>query len=284
MYEEKSKELYLAVLAADSYSLGTHWIYDTNELQALDIDWEKLNPPHTPWHQGKTKGDFTHYGDQLLILNNFIKDKKSFDIRAYMSFWRESMKNFKGYLDGATKETLLNLDKNIQVPCGSTSHDMSVVGKITPLLPLSNSREEFLQNSVTLAKATHNDKDVLEVTDFFAKVLLDVLEGTSIKKSIQNHKENSSKEMHTLINRAIASSDQNTLQAIATFGPACPTLSAFPSTIHLLFKYDNLKEALIANSKAGGDSSARAMVVAYLFTAQESLSSIPDDWLKFNAQ
>ena len=33
MHDKKVEELLLATLAADSYSLGSHWVYDANELE-----------------------------------------------------------------------------------------------------------------------------------------------------------------------------------------------------------------------------------------------------------
>lgn len=101
MYEKKADELLLATLAADSYSLGSHWVYDADALKNLTIDWETLNAPAVPWHEGKEKGDFTHYGDQIIILNNFLKGKNHFDIKAYMSHWHTQMQTFKGYVDGS---------------------------------------------------------------------------------------------------------------------------------------------------------------------------------------
>lgn len=283
MYEEKSEELLRATLAADSHCLGAHWVYDASELKNLNINWEELNAPHVAWHEGKGKGDFTHYGDQILILNTFLKDKTSFDVEAYMHYWREKMNTFKGYMDGSTKETMGNMDNNLSIPCGSNSGDMSIIGRIIPLLKVSHAKEDFLANTHAYAKATHNNEAVLEAMDFFSNLLLEVLEGNKIKQSIVNLQKNYSKTIQEYIQSAIKTKEDDTSLTIANFGSACPTEFAFPSTLHILFKYDNYKEALIANAKAGGDSSARAMVIAYLFTAQNSIDIVPEEWLAFNA-
>lgn len=283
MYDEKYKDLLQATLAADSYCLGAHWVYDADELKSLTIDWEVLNPPHVAWHEGKTKGDFTHYGDQLLILDQYLKDKNTFDVESYMSYWRNEMNTFKGYMDGATKDTMANIDQNLNIPCGSSSGDMSVIGRIVPLLKVSHSRDEFLQNTVLLAKSTHDNPEVLEAMHFFSTLLLEVLEDNDIQSSILKLKPQYSKEIQNYIEAGLASKDEDTVSTIASFGSACPTKSSFPSTMHILFKYDNYKEALIQNAKAGGDSSARAMVIAYLLTAQNSIDIVPEAWLAFNA-
>lgn len=51
--EKKVKELILATLVADSYSLGSHWIYDEKQLNTLEIDWNELNDAKAVWHKGK---------------------------------------------------------------------------------------------------------------------------------------------------------------------------------------------------------------------------------------
>lgn len=282
MHEKKAEELLLATLASDSYCLGSHWVYTVDELKNLEIDWEVLNAPSVAWHEGKKKGDFTHYGDQIHILNEFLKSESHFDVKTYMRHWRNKMQTFKGYMDGSIKDTIVNIDNNLTVPCGSNSGDMSILGRIVPLLKVSHSNEEFIENTKLLAQATHNNDDVLEAMHFFSALLLEVLEGNTIKESIINLKEAYSSTIQNFIDQGINSKDKDTFTAISTFGSACSTEFSFPSTIHILFKYDNYKEALIQNAKAGGDSSARAMIIAYLMTAQNSIEIVPKSWLAFN--
>jgi len=284
MYDEKYQDLLQATLAADSYSLGAHWVYDSDELKALDIDWEALNAPHVAWHEGKDKGDFTHYGDQLRILEQFLKDKDTFDVSAYMTYWHNEMQTFKGYMDGSCKDTMENIDKNLTVPCGSNSGDMSVIGRMVALLKVSHSKEEFLANTALLAKATHNNPQVLEAMHFFSALLLEVLESKDIRSSILTLKPLYSQEIQGYIETGIAAKDRDTVTSIAAFGSACPTEFAFPSTIHLLFKYNDYKTALIQNAMSGGDSAARSMVIAPLYVAQYSLDVVPKEWLDFKVR
>jgi len=128
MYENKNDELVLATLVADTYSLSSHWIYDKEELKNLPIDWNELGGPSVSWHEGKELGDFTHYGDQINILLSYIKkNPNSFDIEKYIYFWKESITGINIYIDGATKETIENLDRDMSVPCGSSAHDMAKI-------------------------------------------------------------------------------------------------------------------------------------------------------------
>ena len=278
MYEKKIKDLVLSSLVADSYCLGTHWIYDENQLINNDINWEELNAPMAIWHKGKSAGDFTHYGDQNYWLYEFLKDKNCFDEKEFLDFWFEKMKTYTGYIDASCRKTILNIENGV-VPSGANSHDLSIVGRIVPLLKVSKTKEEFLQNVGKFVKLTHNSKEALQSADFFANLLLLVLENNEIEKSILELKNSYDSFFQEMIEKGINSKNSDTFETIRTFGPACDINSGFSGVIHLLCKYDNLKDMLVANSKAGGDTSARAMVASVIFLANKQISEIPKNWL-----
>ena len=278
MYEKKIKDLVLSSLVADSYCLGTHWIYDENQLINNDINWEELNAPMAIWHKGKSAGDFTHYGDQNYWLYEFLKDKNSFNEKEFLDFWFEKMKTYTGYIDASCRNTILNIENGV-IPSGANSHDLSIVGRVVPLLKVSKTKEEFLQNVGKFVKLTHNSKEALQSADFFANLLLLVLENNEIEKSILELKNSYDSFFQEMIEKGINSKNSDTFETIRTFGPACDINSGFSGVIHLLCKYDNLKDMLVANSKAGGDTSARAMVASVIFLANKQISEIPKNWL-----
>ena len=278
MYEKKIKDLVLSSLVADSYCLGTHWIYDENQLINNDINWEELNAPMAIWHKGKSAGDFTHYGDQNYWLYEFLKDKNSFNEKEFLDFWFEKMKTYTGYIDGASRNTILNIENGV-IPSGANSHDLSIVGRVVPLLKVSKTKEEFLQNVGKFVKLTHNSKEALQSADFFANLLLLVLENNEIEKSILELKNSYDSFFQEMIEKGINSKNSDTFVTIRRFGPACDINSRFSGFMHLLCKYDNLKDMLVANSKAGGDTSARAMIASVIFLANKQISEIPKNWL-----
>ncbi|EQB39302.1 hypothetical protein M947_07535 [Sulfurimonas hongkongensis] len=282
--KKKVKELVLSSLVADAYSLGSHWVYDEKELENLDIDWDELNDAKAPWHKGKMAGDFTHYGDQTLWLYEFLKDKDKFDADAYVEFWADKMSSYDGYIDGSSKDTLINIKNNISAS-GASSTDLSIVGRIAPLLLVSNSKKEFLQNVESFVKCTHNSDKAITTAKFFATLLLEVLDGKDIKESIMALKDKFDAKTEAYVDRGVASKSDDTLQAIRDFGPSCDIDGGFVGVVHLLYRHENLKEMLIANAKAGGDSSARAMLATIIFMAQKgkNISDIPASWLKIKA-
>ena len=283
MYEDKIKDLVLTSLVTDAYCLGTHWLYDENQLINNDIRWEELNKPLAIWHKGKSAGDFTHYGDQTYWLYEFLKDKDSFDENEYLKFWFEKMKTYTGYIDGASRDTILNIENSV-TPSGSNTHDLSIVGRIVPLLKVSKTKEEFLQNVEKFVKLTHNSKEAVKSADFFANLLLMVLEKNDIEKSIVQLKSSYDSYFQDMIQKGLDSKNSDTFKTIREFGPACDINGGFSGVIHLLCKYDNLKDMLISNSKAGGDTSARAMIASVILLANKQMSEIPKNWLNLKVK
>jgi hypothetical protein len=94
----------------DAAALGTHWIYDLEEMEKLFPGgvngFENPHPGH--YHYGKEPGDQTHYGDAALVLLESIANRGEFDVTA---FGRSFVDHFRpgaysGYIDHATQGTL----------------------------------------------------------------------------------------------------------------------------------------------------------------------------------
>ncbi len=279
--EQKINELVLTTLVSDSYSLGAHWVYDEKQLLENDLDWNELNAPLAIWHKEKQKGDFTHYGDHTLWLYDFLKDKTVFDEKEYVSYWNEKMSTYTGYVDGSSRNTLENIKNNV-VPSGSDSTDLSIVGRISPLLKVSKNKEEFLNNVEKFVQVTHNSAKSIIASRFFALILLEVLDGKDIEESLLEVQKGFDEGIQNFVKIAIESRTKDTFTTIREFGPACDVSEGLPGIIHLLLKYDNLQDMLIANAKAGGDTSARAMVASLIFCANKPTSQLPQNWLLVN--
>lgn len=283
MFEEKIKDLILGSFVVDSYCLGMHWIYDESLLLEKSFDLEKLNAPKAIWHKGKKAGDFTHYGDQTFWLYEFLKDKETFDEKLYTDFWYKKMKNYIGYIDGSSKNTILNIENGV-IPTGSNSTDLSIIGRISPLLKVSKTKEEFFKNVEKFVKITHNSEIAVVCANFFAKLLILVLEKNDILESILKLKGQYDEIFAQMIQKGIDSKDEDSFKAIRGFGPACDIDEGLSGVIHLLVKYDNLKEMIINNAKAGGDSSARGMIATVIFIANKNINQLPNEWLNLNTK
>ncbi len=269
----KKDDAILGAFLVDAYSLGAHWVYDEAQLNALDFDWDGLNPPAAMWHKGKKAGNFTHYGDHCLWLLESLSRTQSFDINAYARLWQEKMKSYQGYIDGSSKETLEHLDTGKSPREGAVSHDLSICGRIAPLLLVSEDADSFVSASVSFAKMTHNDPLVLEAVHFFASLLWNLLDGKALKTSIENLLPNYSETIVTWVHEGLDSIDEDTYEAIRRFGPACGVDGGFAGAIHLIAKYDTMMDMMRENAQAGGDSSARGMIAGMILAARTDMEN-----------
>jgi ADP-ribosylglycohydrolase len=129
---------------------------------------------------------------------------------------------------------------------------------------------------------THNHPDVIKSAVFFTDITLRVLRGQSPSEALFQVAETCTGQtnIREWVKVAKESVKRDTREAILDFGQQCATASAFPCAVHLILKYENqLKEALIENVMAGGDSAARGMVAGMVLGAHGGMEAIPDHWL-----
>ena len=265
-----TKNIIVATFVADTYSLGAHWVYDEQKLASLPIDWDTLNAPQAKWHSGKFKGEFTHYGDQSIILLEFLNTHESFDETVFYRFWEQEMETFPGYVDGATKNAIQ--------AAGSPSTDLSICGRIALLLLCSKNREQFLENVTNLVRLTHNSELTHSASQFFGALLWDCRAGNSIGGSIQKLK-NKHPDLADWIDKGVASNTSDTPKTIREFGAACDIKGGFAGAIHLLSLGENFETTMRKNAKAGGDSAARGTTVAMIMATQTGFT-MPENWVR----
>ncbi len=282
---DKAIAMVLASYLADSFALGPHWIYDTNQIkeQFGNID-QLLKPLPDSYHNGKEKGDFTHYGDQALVLLKSVVKNNGFIKEKFCSDWQHMFSGYKGYIDSATKTTLSNLSAGASAKSGgSSSTDLGGVARIAPLLFKYYDDKTALNNAVTQQTImTHNHPNTFAGAQFISDSVVTVLKGAAPLEAMESVLEKgiSNIDLDNRIRAGIASKGEDSEEVIKSFGQACSISSALPGAVHLTVTYqDDLAQAFRANVMAGGDSSARGMVVGMLLGAHLGSSVLPDQWL-----
>ena len=283
--KDKAKAMVLASFVADALSLGVHSIYNTN---VIDKKWGRveayIKPERPTYHPTKDLGDFSHYGDQTLLLLKSVAGNSGFDLDTFANQWQEFFKNYDGYFDGATKKTLENFaaGKN-PADAGSDSDDLAGAARISPLaFYYRHDLDDFIAAARAQTALTHNNKAVIESAEFFGRVVWQVLRGTSPTTAIQQvAAEEFGREPYTKwISEGLNSVKENTRQAMLDLGQMCEIEAAFPCVVHLIAKYENdLKEGLIENAMAGGDSAGRGLVVGMILGAHLGTGGLTEKWL-----
>ena len=282
------KNILITSLVADALSLGSHWIYSQREIADKFGDITGYSDPATSYHPGKQAGDFTHYGDQTMVLLRSLALHGRFDLASFANEWRAFWENpeTQSYRDGATKATLANLRNGLSPSqAASPSNDIAGAARIAPLFLLKwKSDDDLVAAARAQTSFTHGDPAVVEAAEFFARVTLAVQQGIAIPDALR------AVVPHTAWNAipgdwfeaALASSASAATDSSATkaHGLTCHVPDAFPAICHLLMRHPNDGvAALTANVAAGGDSAARGMIMGMIHGAKPDAKPLPEHWL-----
>jgi len=282
---DKAQAMVLGSFAADALSLGVHWVYNTN---VIDKKWGRvenyIKPERPTYHATKDLGEFTHYGDQTMVLLESIADNSGFGLNHFAQSWQDFFKTYDGYFDSATKDTLdaLAAGKDI-TQAGSDSEDLAGASRIAPLVYCYRNEEDKLVESVRSQTAfTHNNPEVIDSAEIFARVARKVVNGATPVAAVKQVVDDGFPRgpYAEWVDSGLKSADTDTRQAMLDFGQMCEIEAAFPCVIHLIARYeDNLSQCLIENAMAGGDSAGRGLVSGMILGAHLGLGAIPQRWL-----
>ncbi|MDY6791323.1 MAG: ADP-ribosylglycohydrolase family protein [Thermodesulfobacteriota bacterium] len=281
----KAKGMVMASFVADSLALGAHWVYNTHVIERKFGRVEHLEKPlGKSYHGIKNEGDFTHYGDQTLVLLESIAECSGFDLARFSHSWKSLFKSYDGYFDKATKETLENFAAGSGPDSsGSDSTDLAGAARIAPIV---YTYTEDLDTMITASRSqtlmSHRNPLVVESAEFFARVIWDVLRGSTPTEALERVRREDLKEdtLAKWVDEGLKSTGVDTVSAIDSFGQACEIDMALPSTIHLIAKYENdLNASLIENVMAGGDSASRGMLAGMILGAHLGYDAISATWI-----
>jgi ADP-ribosylglycohydrolase len=283
--KENGKTMVLASFVADSLALAVHWIYDTarieKEFGRVDA---LLKPASDSFHSTKERGEFTHYGDQTFVLLESLAAKRGFDLDDFATRWRRLFEGYDGYYDQATKATLQNFSLHKgPLDAGSPSNDLSGASRVAPLVfRYQDDLDTLVETARDQTRMTHNNPDVIDGAEFFARVSWLVLRGTSpiaALEAVSSERFHKSSLWHW-VRDGIESKAAESVSAIARFGQSCHVDDAFAGVVHLIAKYENnLEEALVQGVMAGGDSAGRGMVVGMVLGAYMGEKGLPRQWV-----
>ncbi len=283
----QAQAMVLASFVADSFALGTHWIYDTTKIDQQFGKITSLLPPHEgTYHPSKKLGDFTHYGDQSFhLLQHLATHDGHFDAVTYAGDWQSFIAQYEGYMDHATKETLKNLDAGKgPETCGSNSTELGGPARIAPLIYCYRDNfDEMLATVKAQTELTHRGPGVLDGALFLACSCYAILHGSTPREAFEQAlaQTKNSPELNQRLRKCLEPAQMSTRRQIKEFGQMCSINAALPGAVYTVLKNeDNLEQALIQTVMAGGDSAARGMAVGMLLGAYHGKDKIPADWLK----
>jgi len=277
-----ARDFILPSFFGDALALGPHWIYDAAAIAArYPGGIHEYDDPRSSYHPGKSAGDFTHLGDQTLLLLESLADHGG-SLAAWPSDWRAWAQRIREdkscYFDGATRGTLEHLAAGRRQP--SDSSDLAGAARIAPLFAV----HEDLSSLVAAARAqtalTHGDPRVVDAAEFFARAAFAVGEGAAFEEAFEEAAFFPYAALPAAEWRMAAVHVAAELAAQApSLGLGCDIVGAFPITLALaLCHEDDPVAALSANAMLGGDSAARGLLLGLLMGARHGAEAFPAAW------
>jgi len=276
---ERLKGMLFGAFVGDAYALGLHWIYDTDKLkQEADKLIGYLSPSTDSFHRGKRKGDFTHYGDQSLLLLKSISSNQGFAIDVFKTHWLTYMSKYEGYIDHATKESLSLLDSGTHF--GSSSDELGGFVRVAPLIFYhfdDPALSKFIEKQTRL---THNNDPLNNFGKFVTELILELVIGKPLLESILQISQKYP-QIEKTVQRLQSRLSEDSCEVIKDIGQSCSSQFAFPAALYLILKYpSNFIDAMKQNVLAGGDSAGRGMLIGMILGASVGYSHLPQDLVK----
>ena len=289
-------------LVGDAYCLGTHWIYDLDELkQTFPGGVHGFEVPAADhYHAGKVAGDPTHYGDAALLLLASVAERGRVDPSDFGQRFvtRYGSADYHGYLDHSMKDTLANAavftrehpGEPFDFQRGGDDDQLATVSRLAPVVALAALRgtgqAELMRQVEAITRVTQNNDRAVAYAQAAALVLAALLAGQTVSAALAAAEESITAlapqqggEVRDKF-RAVANAiGQSVEAATAEFGQSCPLEHSFPSSVHCLAKHaGSFPDAMRANAAAGGDNAGRAGMIGAWLGAHLGLSAIPVAW------
>lgn len=285
-------------LVGDAFCLGSHWIYNLDELTRRFPGGVRgfEEPGDGHYHYGKKAGDLTHYGDAALLLLASMTRCGRFDVIDFGSAFIRLLEDehYSGYRDHATKGMLSNYrfhrQTNPEVPFdfqqGADDDQSATVTRLAPLVAVHGRDAHFLEIVATLTRVSQNNPLAIAFSRATALILEEILAGLTpldAVAAVRGGEKPSDGEWHTVDRKmklaCAASNKLSAHDATLLFGQACPLESSFTAALHTtLNQCDDFAAAIRVTANAGGDSAGRAAMIGAWLGAYHGIQGIPDNW------
>jgi len=281
----------------DAAGLGTHWIYNLEDLREKYPEgvggFEEPRPGH--YHAGKEPGSFTHYGDASLLLLESIAEEGGFDAGLFGQRFVERMAPgvYDGYVDSATRGTVENYrdwtDRHPGEPYdfqnGADDDQLATATSLPALAVRYAGTANWLERVEDLARVRQNNGRAIAYARTQADLLGELLQGTDLHSALHRVEERAGKDPDfgpELLRRFRDAFERKHLsmeRATGELGQACPLISSFPAALHALLREpEDFRACITGILAAGGDNAGRASLAGGCLGAHLGEAALPPAW------
>ena len=284
-------------MIGDAACLGTHWIYDLEEMEHRFAKTDGFDAPGSShYHAQKRPGEQTHYGDAALVMLESVSRLGHFDERDFGSHFVRffGAADYRDYLDKSTRGTLANYrayvkqfsEESCAFQNGADDDEGATVSRIAPVVVAHGNTVDWAARVEKATRVTQNNDRAVAYAQADANILRLLLQGASLHESlvttekwIQEFSPKFGLEIREKMELARTDSLRGVVEATLAFGQSCPLPKSFPSAIHAAIKHsESFRDAVLSTLLAGGDNASRAAMVGAWLGAALGYEAIPETW------
>lgn len=281
----------------DAFCLGSHWIYDLEELERRFPGGPRgfEEPAADHFHAGKKPGDLTHYGDGALLLLRSMLERCRFDATDFGSRFVSLIESpgYTGYRDHAAKGTVANYrafrelhpDAAYGYQDGADDDQPASITRLAPLVARYFKDPDLAGIVERATRVCHNNERAVAYNLAHALILQKLFSGSTLADAAGLSAEQASRLGDEgviaagQIAAAVAGRDLSVREATLKFGQSCPLAGSFPAALHCALHYsDDFGGALRATATVGGDNAARGAMLGSWLGALHGIQALPAGW------
>ncbi len=316
----KSRGSIYGLCIGDALAMPVHWYYNRQALfndYGSVTDYLAPRNPHPDsilWRSRYTalnpKGEILHnqaqyWGQKGIHYHQFLKagentlnikicrllveslnqnnryDEEDF-LEKYISFMTTPGNHQDTYIEECHRHFFSNYAKG-RPPnkCGvEEKHIGGLIGIVPLVVSYANNSEKAHEYALSHLALTHPGPKMETAGSLMIELLLQVLDGTSLKSAILDQLE---AQKNPLLGYPFLKwlDDPDDWVIGPRFSTACYVEDAVPAVLYLALKYhDDPERALIVNTNLGGDNAARGSVLGALLGAHHGVEAFPNRWVQ----
>lgn len=294
---DRARAAILGAAVADAATMGFHWLYDQARIAEVAGDAPEFRAPNKGdfqdkgyfAHGGKTPGEPSHYGAQMMAMATALTGTEGYSAEAYAAAFREWFDyggRWVGYTDRPTRATLLAMaaaeaaEKPITV-CGADDAQLPAISKL-PALVARHHDDPGLSEMVESAVRLTNDRDdSVAWGQATARMLTAAIRGASPADAVAAARDGATAQIAGQIDVAAEMKTSTTAEVATAHALHCQLEVAFPVLIHAILTADSFEGAVRANILAGGDNCGRSIPIGAVLGAcfaGDAARAIPMSW------
>lgn len=265
---------------ADAASLGLHWLYDPERIEALDGALMFRQPDPADFadargifvHHGKNAGDLSQYGAQMRAMVRALNGG-SYSREAYQN---ETVAAFgpggwwQGYIDKATRGALEGIAAE-RTPSGADDDQIPALSKLPPLIAIGGSDEE-VDDAVAVTNANATAAAYAKPA---AAALRAAFGGANLADALAHGIAAAEPEIATILAASVERAQEDPVAYAGEMGRACPLPQSLPVAFQILARSTGFADAVETNTRAAGDTCGRSIFIGAMAA---TAYGVPLDW------